>query len=367
MNPNAAIGDERVLSYIFSLFSTQSGIAHRRVACPGKGSALSSLTQLQIAIGPGDDEKAAAALMIGGRLTMKKFLITTLMFCFFPFFAFAESSAITIDPPADKTNPASMEGFTLPSHGSQINVLAYVASGAGPHPVVVMLHGFPGNERNIDVAQAMRRAGYTVLVSSYRGASNSQGAFSFTHALEDSQAAVDYLRVPANAKRLRADPDKIVLLGHSMGGWMALATGAADTKVRAVITISAAEMPALVEAAVTKYGAAKAIEGCVPSMNDGAFASLAGDTPEAACREIIGHARKWTFSNDVEELATRPVFLITSDDGYEASAEAFAKALRAAGNKQVHEAHLATDHSYSDKRIALTQIVLDDLDMLKLQ
>lgn len=296
----------------------------------------------------------------------KKFLITTLMFCSLPFLARAENSAITTDPPADKTNPASTEGFTLPSHGSQINVLAYVASGAGPHPVVVMLHGFPGIERNIDIAQAMRRAGYTVLVSSYRGASNSQGAFSFAHALEDSQAAVDYLRVPANARRLRVAPDKIVLLGHSMGGWMALATGASDANVRGVIAISAADMPDQAGDGLAKYGSAKVISVCVPMVSE-AFYALAGDTPEAACRELVNHAEQWSLSNDVKGLATRPVFLITSDDGYELSAESFAKALRAAGSKQVHEAHLTTDHSYSDKRIALTQVVLDDLDILKLQ
>jgi acetyl esterase/lipase len=297
---------------------------------------------------------------------LKKFLVAALMCCSLPFFARAENSAITTDPPADKTNPASTEGFTLPSHGSRINVLAYVASGAGPHPVVVMLHGFPGNERNLDIAQAMRRAGYTVLVSSYRGASNSQGAFSFAHALEDSQAAVDYLRVPANAKRLRAAPDKIVLLGHSMGGWMALATGAADAKVRGVIAISAADMPDQAGDGLAKYGSAKVLRLCVPMVTD-ALSALAGDTPEGACRELMDHAEQWSFSNDVKGLATRPVFLITSDDGYGIPAESFAKALRAAGSKQVREAHLTTDHSYSDKRIALTQLVLDDLDMLKLK
>jgi hypothetical protein len=31
------------------------------------------------------------------------------------------------------------------------------------------LHGFPGNERNFDVAQALRRAGYAALVFHYRG------------------------------------------------------------------------------------------------------------------------------------------------------------------------------------------------------
>ena len=32
--------------------------------------------------------------------------------------------------------------------------------GLGPHPVVIMLHGFPGNEKNLDLAQSIRRAGW---------------------------------------------------------------------------------------------------------------------------------------------------------------------------------------------------------------
>jgi len=46
----------------------------------------------------------------------------------------------------------------------------YVAAGAGPHPAVVLLHGFPGNEKTLDLAQDVRRAGWNVLYFNYRGA-----------------------------------------------------------------------------------------------------------------------------------------------------------------------------------------------------
>lgn len=37
----------------------------------------------------------------------------------------------------------------------------YIASGAGPHPTVLMLHGFPSNEKNLDLTTAywLRRWG----------------------------------------------------------------------------------------------------------------------------------------------------------------------------------------------------------------
>jgi len=58
---------------------------------------------------------------------------------------------------------ASMQTMQIPSHGELMNALVYIAAGAGPHPVVILLDGFPGNERNLDLAQDMRRAGWDVL------------------------------------------------------------------------------------------------------------------------------------------------------------------------------------------------------------
>ena len=307
--------------------------------------------------------------MIQSMNTKKRMAVFFVWVIFLSFALGAKSQdlALATDPPADKTNPATLDAFQLPSHGSQLNAIAYVAAGAGPHPAVILLHGFPGMERNFDVAQAIRRAGYTVILFTYRGAWGSQGGFSFGNALEDSHAAVEYLRVTANAKRLRIDPDKIILVGHSMGGWMALATAASDPKIRAVLTISAADMPAEAAQIVAASGAAAALKTCTQLLNDGSMAPLARTTPEAACKELIDHAEQWRFSNYAKGLGTRPVFLISSDDGFTAFSDGLTKLLHADGNQQVHQAHLATDLAYSDKRIALTQIVLEDLSSLKLQ
>jgi predicted alpha/beta-fold hydrolase len=62
-----------------------------------------------------------------------------------------------------------MEVLHIPSGGVEINGVAYVAAGAGPHPVLVLFHGLPGNEKNLDLAQAVRRAGWTVVTLNYRG------------------------------------------------------------------------------------------------------------------------------------------------------------------------------------------------------
>jgi len=82
----------------------------------------------------------------------------------------------------------------------------YIASGAGPHPTVLMLHGFPGNEKNLDLAYSVRRAGWNVLAPFYRGAWGSGGTFSFTHTLEDAQASIDFLRQPEKRQKV---PDRL--------------------------------------------------------------------------------------------------------------------------------------------------------------
>src|SRR6202046_5521676 len=144
-------------------------------------------------------------------------------------------------PPAG-ANRASMQTFQIPSHGGFLNAFVYVAAGPGPHPAVVLLHGFPGNERNLDLAQDIRRAGWDVLYFDYRGSWGSTGDFSFSHGIEDTAAAVDYLRSPVMAKILRLDPARIVLIGHSMGGFMAVQDAAADHRILGVGLISAADL-----------------------------------------------------------------------------------------------------------------------------
>jgi len=98
----------------------------------------------------------------------------------------SDSHSVPADPAPSAQPPASMATFTIASGGSRMNGLVYLAAGPGPHPVVVFLHGYPGNEKNLDLAQAVRRAGYQAVYFDYRGIWGSGGIFSFAHGLEES-------------------------------------------------------------------------------------------------------------------------------------------------------------------------------------
>src|ERR1700761_9329777 len=114
-------------------------------------------------------------------------------------------AAIFTDPPADAAHPPRMEVLHIPSGGVEINGVAYLASGAGVHPTLVLLHGLPGNEKNLDLAQAARRAGWNVVTFNYRGSWGSPGSFSFEGNLADAKAVLAYVRAPDHAKALGVD------------------------------------------------------------------------------------------------------------------------------------------------------------------
>jgi uncharacterized protein len=274
----------------------------------------------------------------------------------------AQNAAITTDPAPDKSNPASMQSFQLPSHGALLNALIYIAPGVGPHPSVILLHGFPGNEKNLDIAQTLRRAGYDVLYFNYRGSWGSPGDFSFTRSIEDTQSAIAFMRDPANAKKFRADPSSIILIGHSMGGFMALQAAANDPAIKAIATISAADFGIGRLQSLSAAQHDVAVKGLAAHLASEGMAPLAGTTPESLANELITNAAQWNFVNLAAKLATRPMLVTTSDDGLAPANDALVEALHKAGDKQVKTIHITTDHAYSDHRIALQQAILDFLN-----
>ncbi len=96
----------------------------------------------------------------------------------------------------------------------------YRANGKQKHPTLILLHGYPGNERNLDLAQVVRSRGWNVIYFNYRGSWGSQGKFSFANAVEDVANVVAFCK--KNQEKLQIDPSNIVLFGHSMGGWVCL-------------------------------------------------------------------------------------------------------------------------------------------------
>jgi pimeloyl-ACP methyl ester carboxylesterase len=264
-------------------------------------------------------------------------------------------AAIFTDPPADAAHPAAMTVLHIPSHGVLINGLIYEPSGAGPHPTLVICHGLPGNEKNLDLAQAVRRASWNAVTFNYRGSWGSPGVFRFAQNLEDADAVLAYLRDPANAARLGIDTKRIVLAGHSMGGWVTAQTAAHDHALMGAILISAADMGAM---------AGLPRERIVAIMADDKE-SLAGVTAESMADEVIANSKTFGFANTVSGLSKMPLLVLSADDGLAPRTDALVKAIEAEGNQNVTAIHEHTDHSWSDHRIFLESAIITWLAALK--
>jgi uncharacterized protein len=262
--------------------------------------------------------------------------------------------AITTDPPRDSAHPARMEVLHIPSGGVKINGVAYLASGVGAHPTLVLFHGLPGNEKNLDIAQAVRRDGWNAITVNYRGSWGSPGEFRFANNLEDADAVLAFLRDPANARSLGIDTTRLVIAGHSMGGWVTALTAGHDRGIRGAILISMADMSNFATGTRAKL---------ITEMADD-MESLAGVTPESMADELIANAAKWHVADAVPGLARLPLLVITSNDGLAPQSDGLVKALRTRGDASVTTVHYPTDHSYSDKRIAVEASIIEWLDRL---
>ena len=264
-------------------------------------------------------------------------------------------ASVISDPAPDAKFPARMDVVHIPTGGVKINGIAYVAQGPGPHPAFVFFHGLPGNEKNLDLVQAVRRAGWTAVAVNYRGSWGSPGSYRFANNLEDAKAVLAYLRDPVNAKALGIDPTKIVIGGHSMGGWVVAHTASKDHGLLGAVMISAGDMGTI--------GIGLPRPALVQEMSQN-MESLADVTPDSMADELIKNGSGWTFAKAAPGLMQTPLFVLTSDDGLADLSDVLSKAVKDGGGKQIKTLHVATDHSWSDHRIALQAAVVTWLEGL---
>jgi pimeloyl-ACP methyl ester carboxylesterase len=264
-------------------------------------------------------------------------------------------SAIYTDPPVDAVHPAAMRALHIPSHGLLINGVINSPAGAGPHPTIVICHGLPGNEKNLDLAQAVRRAGWNAVTFNYRGSWGSPGSYKFAQNLEDADAVLAYLREPSNATRLGIDTKRIILAGHSMGGWVTVMTAAHDHGLAGIILISAADMGQLGKMEHKKL---------VAEMADN-MEALAGVTADSMANEDAQIAKAFAFANATSGLRDVPMLVLSANDGLAPQTDALVQAVQAEGNHNVKAIHAATDHSWSDHRIFLESTVIEWLSTLQ--
>ncbi|MGL4543768.1 MAG: alpha/beta hydrolase family protein [Polymorphobacter sp.] len=279
--------------------------------------------------------------------------------------ALAVPAALVTDPPVNAAHPADLMPLLIASQGSNMNGRIYLAAGAGPHPTMLLLHGFPGVEQNGDIAQVARRAGWNVILFHYRGAWGSQGAFSIHTALADTQVVLDWARSPANAAKYRIDPKRIVVAGHSMGGFMAVQTAAHNPGLAGVILIDAWNPAAGAAGLSNPQAQAAVVAGLAESMPP-----ISGITAQGLFAEMAASAAGWNNESEAPALAKAPLLIFGGTSGSGGSAgfgainAALAKSVAAVPGAKVTSYIWPTDHYLSDHRVAMSAKLVEWLQGL---
>ncbi len=122
--------------------------------------------------------------------------------------------------------------------GQSVYGMLHLPEGKGKVPAVALCHGFTGNRIEahrlfVKMARLLAANGIAALRFDFRGSGESEGDFeqvTVSSEITDALAALDFLR-----KQPEIDPERIGLLGLSLGGCVATCAAARDQRVRALV------------------------------------------------------------------------------------------------------------------------------------
>lgn len=261
------------------------------------------------------------------------------------------------DPRSDEEYPSSLEHLYIDSGGSKMLGVILKAGGEGPHPTAVFLHGFPGHEKNYDLAHVLHRAGWNSVIFHYRGAWGSEGDFSFSNMIEDVHACIEHLRSPEWSGIV--DGSRITLIGHSMGGWAGMMTASLDPTILNLVFIAGFNLGGLKDLITESELNRRFV---VAGFNN-LVAPLGGADPEDLVDEIVSKGSSWDLLKVVEGLKGTRILMVGAAQDPTAVPELhhmpISEVLKGLGYSDLQEEMLDTDHNFSDKRIALARTILE--------
>jgi fermentation-respiration switch protein FrsA (DUF1100 family) len=177
----------------------------------------------------------------------------------------AGQGVAAVDVAFDGPHGARLHGWWLPAHG------------AAPLGTVLHLHGNAANISNhLPMVSWLPDAGFNVLTFDYRGYGRSAGKPSLDGVVDDTRAALAYLR-----RRTDVDGERIAVIGQSLGG---------ATAVRAVAEDDAGIRLLILDSAFSSYRgiALEAAEGGPPAW---LARLLIADLPDAQRDPLAAAAR----------------------------------------------------------------------------
>lgn len=130
--------------------------------------------------------------------------------------------------------------------GERIASMVHLPPGSGPHPAVLIMHGFTGDKVSnhfllVKTARALAQRGFVAMRFDFRGSGESEGRFqdvTIPGEIEDALYVFRWL-----AEQSYVDEQRMAVLGLSLGGCVAAHVAAADPRVQALVLWAAVADP----------------------------------------------------------------------------------------------------------------------------
>jgi len=239
-----------------------------------------------------------------------------------------------------------VEDIKFKSNGQSLRGRTYRPAEDGKYPAVAICHGYPGDTKNMDLAEHLALNNIAVLVFYYQGAWGSEGTYSFNNLAPSTEDAVKYLK-----SQSYVDSERVGLLSHSMGAVPLSNVMHKDKSIKAGVLMSPASD-------ISKWLSAEVIDNIFPIFVGMAKGKLAyGDESEYR-KSMMEAAEKLNPMEKIADIEAPELVIVGSADNVTHPDDCKSLYEKATPPKSWSLVDGA-DHGFSEHRIPLQEKVLD--------
>jgi dipeptidyl aminopeptidase/acylaminoacyl peptidase len=245
-----------------------------------------------------------------------------------------------------KMGAAIVEDTSIPCEGVRLIGRLYRPSEESVYPAVAVCHGFPGDTKNMDLAEELALNGVAVLVFYYMGAWGSGGEFRLTNLVPSTSAAVKYL------KGLNfVDPDRVGLIALSMGAVPLTKCMSVDPSIKMGILMSPASD-------LKPWAQEQYLDSIVPIFLKTAEGKLFGWTEEKLRQDVMVAASELNPIETVTEIHA-PLMVVLGTNDTVTTPPDTRRLYEAANEPKKLVEIMGADHEFNEHRILLQKAVIE--------
>ena len=239
-----------------------------------------------------------------------------------------------------------VENISFHSEGIPLLGRLYRPAPEGKYPAVALCHGYPGDTKNMDLAEELALKGIVTLLFYYQGAWGSKGAYRFSKLEPSTRDAVAYLRTQPCV-----DPERIGLVSHSMGALPLVKRLSLDSTIKTAALMSPVSD-------INLWTSGDAMETVIPHFIESAKGKLDGMTADQLRIDL----RDVTESGnpiDLIGIAKAPILVIVGSEDDVTPPELCKLLYDNAREPKKWVLVDKADHGYSEHRVIMIRAVLD--------